>query len=885
MERFGSAARLAPEAAEPLFNQVLTLHERYLPVQANEALDAYRAVKPDAVSIAELVARGTVTENHDESILMEALRAEDTDLAWKITKRNPNAFWRVLIDVALVRSRRLPQYSSIYQVAALFEGQFHDRTRLAILAPLLSEKSDEIVAARKEVAEALVQHQIRKPDVALQLLDSASRLVDPDLDFDRLWITIVRAGPLIWTRRVPEARDILDSVVDAARRKNYRWLAARALSIYGVDYTLSEDRLRMISRLREAIETYEAIGAPAETVRARFYLATYLNREGSFNESLSAALGASEHVSPGNHNLLLQLHAIVGSSLTAERNSVQGLPHLTEAARQAELAGDSAIAAQFHVQLAEIKEANSQSRQADDHLMLAQEAVLAADSSEAVEALLEVNLTLPRARILANRGYLDNAESLLTDALPVLDRVGIDVVYRYQYRLLLAGIYRDKGDANRARDEFRLALEAIEFEDDLLAPPARLAFDLKRRETYEEAIAFELDHGDLDRAWEYAQRYRTKLITEMLAQYSPTEEGFADRVSIATRDNPPPEGVTVLEYTMLEDLLLVWAMSSDVLVARQYPITRKSLTAKVERFLKLLEAQSSSGEVQELAQELHRTLIGPVTDLVTEAETISIIPDRILNRLPFDALLLGDGRYLLDAHVSVGTPSVTYFMSPLPDADEPGKVVAIGSRVVDPSIRAELAEVAGIHDGTRIFDQFDVDKKVFLDGVNGAALFQYSGHSAADGTNALMSSIQLDGRRDGPNTVTAMEIAKRELAPNAVVVLASCDSSVGNSTGGAGVRGLTSAFLIAGAGTVVGSLWPVETDSTREIVVRFHRALKIGRSPAQALREARISFLQDFPERSHPYYWAGFTVTGNRSALEPLLLASETATESEALSR
>ena len=450
---------------------------------------------------------------------------------------------------------------------------------------------------------------------------------------------------------------------------------------------------------------------------------------------------------------------------------------------------------------------------------------------------------------------------------------------------MLAKIYRDKRDVIRARDEFRLALEAIEFEDDLLAPPARLTFDPMRRDAYEAAIAFELDQGDLDRAWRYTQRYRAKLITEMLAQYSPTEEGFADRVSIATRNNPLPEGVTVLEYTMLEDRLLVWVTSSDGLVARQYLIPRNSLTAKVQRFLDLLEAQSSSGEVREVAEELHRTLIGPVADLVTETETIVIIPDRILNRLPFDALLSADGQYLMEAHGLVGAPNMAYFMSPLPKADAPGKLVAFGSREVDPSIRSELAQVASIHDGTRIFDQFDIDKGVFLDGMDGAALFQYSGHSAVDGTNALMSSIQLDGNMNGPNAVTAMEIARRQLAPNAVVVLASCDSSVGNSTGGVGIRGLTSAFLIAGAGAVVGSLWPVETDSTREIVVRFHRFLKNGLSPADAVREARISFLQDFPERSHPYYWAGFTVTGNLSALQPPPFVTEAAMESAAPSR
>jgi CHAT domain-containing protein len=74
--------------------------------------------------------------------------------------------------------------------------------------------------------------------------------------------------------------------------------------------------------------------------------------------------------------------------------------------------------------------------------------------------------------------------------------------------------------------------------------------------------------------------------------------------------------------------------------------------------------------------------------------------------------------------------------------------------------------------------------------------------------------------------------------------------------------------LIGGAGSVVGSLWPVEAVSTADLMIRFHRAFAKNEMPvAKALREAQLAFLNTFPERSHPYYWSGFVVTGNISAL------------------
>src|SRR6185295_2281137 len=124
-----------------------------------------------------------------------------------------------------------------------------------------------------------------------------------------------------------------------------------------------------------------------------------------------------------------------------------------------------------------------------------------------------------------------------------------------------------------------------------------------------------------------------------------------------------------------------------------------------------------------------------------------------------------------------------------------------------------------------------------------------------------------DGNPSGPNTVTAVDISRQRLASNAVVILSSCDSSVGNSRDGVGVRGLTSAVLIGGAGSVVGSLWPVEASSTADLMIRFHRAFAHSGMPvAKALRQAQLTFLKSFPDKSHPYYWSGFVVTGNFSA-------------------
>src|SRR5436853_7579600 len=101
------------------------------------------------------------------------------------------------------------------------------------------------------------------------------------------------------------------------------------------------------------------------------------------------------------------------------------------------------------------------------------------------------------------------------------------------------------------------------------------------------------------------------------------------------------------------------------------------------------------------------------------------------------------------------------------------------------------------------------------------------------------------------------------MRPNSLVVLASCDSSVGNARDGIGMRGLTSAFLIGGAGSVVGSLWLVETVSTSRLVSDFHKNFVGGMSAAKSLRQAQLAFIKSGARGALPYYWSGFVVTGN----------------------
>jgi CHAT domain-containing protein len=99
--------------------------------------------------------------------------------------------------------------------------------------------------------------------------------------------------------------------------------------------------------------------------------------------------------------------------------------------------------------------------------------------------------------------------------------------------------------------------------------------------------------------------------------------------------------------------------------------------------------------------------------------------------------------------------------------------------------------------------------------------------------------------------------------PVDTVVLSACESYLGKEFRGEGLVGLVRGFMYAGADRVVASLWKVDDMATKELMVRFYRALIVeGKSAAAALRVAQLQMLKT-PEWKSPFYWAAFIVQGD----------------------
>ena len=131
---------------------------------------------------------------------------------------------------------------------------------------------------------------------------------------------------------------------------------------------------------------------------------------------------------------------------------------------------------------------------------------------------------------------------------------------------------------------------------------------------------------------------------------------------------------------------------------------------------------------------------------------------------------------------------------------------------------------------------------------------------------ALTPVSAADPSNDG--LLTATEIADLNLSAR-FVALSACNTANFDMTEMVGdLPALASAFAVAGTPSVLGTLWPVDSLTGKEVVAGAFERLGAGGGPAQALAAAQRAFLEAPPGRAylHPRFWAAMVVLGDGAA-------------------
>jgi len=137
-----------------------------------------------------------------------------------------------------------------------------------------------------------------------------------------------------------------------------------------------------------------------------------------------------------------------------------------------------------------------------------------------------------------------------------------------------------------------------------------------------------------------------------------------------------------------------------------------------------------------------------------------------------------------------------------------------------------------------------------------------AGLALAGANTWLRGGTPPDEAEDG--LLTAEDVTGLDLLDTELVVLSACETGLGEVRTGEGVFGLQRAFILAGAKTLVMSLWSIPDEATRELMEDFYRRLLAGEPRADALHAAQQALRRKYPE---PYFWGAFVCLGNPGPL------------------
>jgi len=350
----------------------------------------------------------------------------------------------------------------------------------------------------------------------------------------------------------------------------------------------------------------------------------------------------------------------------------------------------------------------------------------------------------------------------------------------------------------------------------------------------------------------------------------------------------------------------------------------------IERYQRMIGSGAALEILRPRAQRLYTLLFEPLASRLKDRRKIWIVPDSVLASVPFEALIDDKGRFLIenntfgylsaaqelalgnarrrakgtgalivggidyggaealtaeDRSVLANASGGILPVAALPGTDEeaaqltglfekrrrPIDVVELtGDLASEGRIKRELAGKRFIHLATHGFFQRRNPERLTRKIEAGPLEIQtFHTFEVAAHSGLILAGANETGKEgDEDGLLTAEEVAQANLRSAELVTLSACETGLGTPIAGAGVLGLRRAFFLAGARSIVMSLWKVPDEETRRLMQLFYRRIVFGkvRDKARALRSAKLELIKKLEaegKEAHPLYWASFIISGH----------------------
>ena len=285
------------------------------------------------------------------------------------------------------------------------------------------------------------------------------------------------------------------------------------------------------------------------------------------------------------------------------------------------------------------------------------------------------------------------------------------------------------------------------------------------------------------------------------------------------------------------------------------------------------------------ASQVYNIILKPILNQFSSVYKLIIIPDGELGKIPFESLisnypttgtLIKPSHFLLYDYSIVYDYSATIFGGYRKEKrtnNIVAKCIGLAPSYVAhalPSITNEsgLKSIEKLIDGKYLYGP-DASESRFREIADQYEILHFATHGSMDTLHQfswLALTTNSSSTEDG--YLYAYELYNMKL--NALMaVLGACETGVGKEEKSEGIMSLARAFAYAGCPSVIMSLWKAHERTTfDEILPEFYRGLKRGLDKAEALRQAKLTYLNNAGGKDlYPFYWAALVSTGDQTPL------------------
>ena len=369
----------------------------------------------------------------------------------------------------------------------------------------------------------------------------------------------------------------------------------------------------------------------------------------------------------------------------------------------------------------------------------------------------------------------------------------------------------------------------------------------------------------------------------------------------------------IIQFFSGTEKLYIFSFTNSSFLTQEYYVQEVPLDS-IKTFLSYVSSKElldqnpvkAYREFTQTGYAVFNTLLAPILDL-KNIKRLILIPDGIFSSVPFEALPTrltnSTDPYYGNLELLIKDYSISYSYSGSLLLENIRRADGLGSSkkllALAPSYEnsndllpltgsvEEIKSISQLYPNRLVLTENDAAKDSYLSNAANYDIIHLAMHGIIDQNNHTRSYLAFtyDEEAKDASNLYAYEIPSTELTSK-LVVLSACETGVGKEIEGEGILSLARNFMYAGVPSVVMSLWQSNDRATQQIMNDFHKNLSEGKDKDEALRLAKLNYLDEpADELAHPFYWAPFVSVGDYHSLArknpikqliPLLLLSLT---------